>query len=88
MDPKVNFGPVVSKGQFEKILGYFDIAKKEGLELAVGGKRSNRTGYFIEPTIYTNVSLLTIIQFPKISVNRCRQQASFGGKKYSAPFFV
>lgn len=39
-----------------KILGYIESGKKEGAKVAAGGKRVNRDGYFIEPTLFTNVT--------------------------------
>lgn len=49
-------GAIVSKGHFEKILAYIELAKKEGGTVLCGGKAINpggdcSNGYFIEPTI-------------------------------------
>jgi len=46
-------GPLVSKGQWERVNAYIQGAIKEGAKLYTGGKRpSNLTeGYFLEPTI-------------------------------------
>ncbi|VFQ63071.1 unnamed protein product [Cuscuta campestris] len=54
-DPNVQQGPQVDKNQFEKILSYIEIGKKEGATLLTGGNPIHRKGYFIEPTIFTNV---------------------------------
>lgn len=48
-------GPQITKQQFEKILGYVEAGKKEGATLLCGGERFGDKGYFIEPTIFTNV---------------------------------
>ena len=48
-------GPQVDKIQFEKILGYIECGKQEGAKLVLGGNRIGTKGYFIEPTIFTNV---------------------------------
>lgn len=52
-------GPVTTKPQYEKILSYLEIAKKEGAECVLGGTKATRPecgdGWFIEPTIYTSV---------------------------------
>ena len=52
-------GPVINGKAVEKITGYFDIAKEEGLTLEFGGKIAEgeglENGNFIEPTLYTNV---------------------------------
>lgn len=51
-------GPQNSKMQYEKILGYIDSGKSEGATLHLGGNvasSGNGKGYFIEPTIFTDV---------------------------------
>lgn len=35
---------------------YIDAGKKEGAKVEIGGKRHGDQGYFIEPTIFSNVS--------------------------------
>ncbi|XP_020233236.1 aldehyde dehydrogenase family 2 member C4 isoform X1 [Cajanus cajan] len=54
-DPKVQQGPQVDKKQFEKILSYIEHGKREGATLLTGGKRVGNKGYYIEPTIFSNV---------------------------------
>lgn len=54
-DPKVNQGPQVDKRQFEKILSYIEHGKREGANLLCGGNRHGEKGYFIQPTIFTDV---------------------------------
>ncbi|KAI6660893.1 Retinol dehydrogenase 2 [Oopsacas minuta] len=49
-------GPQVDQIQFEKILGLVESGKKEGAKLECGGKRWGDKGYFIEPTIFSNVT--------------------------------
>jgi len=56
-DEKTVIGPVNNKRQFERILGFIDSAKSEGANLATGGKRAFNKGYFVEPTVFTNVSM-------------------------------
>ncbi len=47
----------------EKILGYIDLGKKEGASLLTGGKRFGTKGFFIEPTVFSNVTdTMTIAQ--------------------------
>jgi aldehyde dehydrogenase (NAD+) len=48
-------GPQVDNEQFEKILGYIETGKKEGAKLQTGGKRWGDKGYFIEPTVFSDV---------------------------------
>ena len=47
-------GPQVDKVQFDRVMGYLDLAKKEGLDVRTGGGRERDSGYFIEPTIIAN----------------------------------
>lgn len=49
-------GPQVDDEMFNKVLGYIDSAKKEGAKLEVGGERIGSKGYFIQPTVFSNVT--------------------------------
>jgi aldehyde dehydrogenase (NAD+) len=49
-------GPVIDERQFKRILEYIDIGKKEGARLVCGGNRIGNKGYFIEPTIFADVT--------------------------------
>lgn len=51
----VFMGPVVNEAACEKILDYIEIGKTEG-ELVLGGMRAAGEGYFIQPTIFKEVS--------------------------------
>ena len=55
MDEAVTFGPLVSEAQMEIVLGYIGTGVKEGATLAHGGKRADREGFFVEPTVFTDV---------------------------------
>ena len=54
-DPQTQLGPVVSKRHFERVMGFIDGAREEGAYVATGGKRAIDAGYFIQPTLFTNV---------------------------------
>ena len=57
-DPSTEMGPVVSRDQFERVLGYLESGRREGAEALCGGapsKLSEQGGYFIEPTIFAGV---------------------------------
>ncbi|KAF9019855.1 aldehyde dehydrogenase [Hymenopellis radicata] len=43
--------PQVSEVQLKRVLGYIDIAKKEGAQVLVGGSQMGSTGYYFEPAI-------------------------------------
>ncbi|XP_063716629.1 aldehyde dehydrogenase X, mitochondrial-like [Symsagittifera roscoffensis] len=51
----IRYGPQVDKIQFEKILDFIDSGKKEGAKLECGGGRLTEKGYFVEPTVFSNV---------------------------------
>jgi aldehyde dehydrogenase (NAD+) len=55
LDPATQLGPLASRAQLEKVTQYFEIARTEGLELLTGGRQIERTGFFVEPTVYGNV---------------------------------
>jgi aldehyde dehydrogenase (NAD+) len=52
-------GPITTRPQYEKVLGYIDIAKKEGAQLLMGGGPASRPecgdGWFVEPTVFAGV---------------------------------
>jgi len=56
LDVSVNFGPMVSAVQIDKVLRYIDIAKSEGARLVTGGKRVAREGFFMKPTVFADVT--------------------------------
>jgi betaine-aldehyde dehydrogenase len=55
-DEAVNFGPMVSEAQMNIVLGYLDKGVAEGATLVHGGKRADRDGFFIEPTVFSDVT--------------------------------
>jgi len=54
-DPTTQQGPQIDKTQFDKIMDYIELGKKEGATCATGGKRVGSKGFFIEPTVFTSV---------------------------------
>lgn len=56
MDEAVNFGPMVSAAQMEIVLGYLNKGVDEGAKLVAGGKLADREGFFIEPTVFADVT--------------------------------
>lgn len=60
-DSKTEMGPVINAEAVNKILSYIEIGQKEdGARLASGGSRLSKGayahGYFIEPTVFTDVA--------------------------------
>ena len=48
-------GPQVSQVQFDRIMNYIQAGKDAGATVEIGGNRKGDKGYFIEPTIFSNV---------------------------------
>ncbi|XP_055322717.1 aldehyde dehydrogenase X, mitochondrial-like [Sitodiplosis mosellana] len=55
-DASVQQGPQVDDESFTKVLSYIESGKKEGAKLQVGGNRIGNCGYFIEPTVFSDVT--------------------------------
>jgi phenylacetaldehyde dehydrogenase len=49
-------GPLISQKQLTRVLGYLDQGKSDGVEIVTGGHRLDRKGYFVHPTVLTNVA--------------------------------
>jgi betaine-aldehyde dehydrogenase len=58
MDEGTLLGPIVSRGQYDKIVSAIERARIDGATIAFGGRRpaSLDSGYFIEPTVLTDIS--------------------------------
>jgi len=56
-DSGTQIGPIATPPQFRRIMDYVDIAKAEGATCVLGGRARPElgAGYFVEPTIFTNV---------------------------------
>ncbi|WP_458792518.1 betaine-aldehyde dehydrogenase [Yoonia sp. MH D7] len=55
-DPATNFGPMVSANQRDIVEGFIAKGIAEGARLVTGGKRVDGQGYFIEPTVFADVT--------------------------------
>ncbi|CAK0859791.1 unnamed protein product [Prorocentrum cordatum] len=53
--PICDLGPQVDKIQFERVLDYIEAGKKEGANVALGGGRLGTKGYYVQPTVFTEV---------------------------------
>ncbi|HEY0427724.1 MAG TPA: aldehyde dehydrogenase family protein [Pyrinomonadaceae bacterium] len=81
LDERTEVGPVINQAAMEKILSYIEIGQKEDrATLACGGNRLTKgeykNGYFIEPTVFTDVK-------PKM---RIEQEEIFGPVTCVIPF--
>jgi phenylacetaldehyde dehydrogenase len=63
LDPQAHAGPLVSKEQFERVLGYIEAGKRDGASVAMGGDAPTADGYYVNPTILVDVN-------PQMSVVR------------------
>jgi phenylacetaldehyde dehydrogenase len=55
LEQTTQMGPLVSKEQQERVLGYIDSGKKQGASITVGGEAPSHPGYFVKPTVMVNV---------------------------------
>ena len=56
LDPSTQQGPQVDKTQFDKIMSYIDKGKRSGAECVTGGDRFGDKGYYVQPTVFDNVT--------------------------------
>lgn len=56
MDPETSFGPMVSERQMQIVLGYIEKGKAEGARLVTGGHRVDRDGFYLQPTVFADVT--------------------------------
>ena len=76
LDPKTEVGPLIAKEHFDKVTGYFSIAKEDGATVAAGGVRVGEEGYFVRPTLFTGAN----------NKMRIAQEEIFGPVLTSIPF--
>lgn len=83
-DMNTTMGAIINQQQFDRVSGFIQSALNEGAHLACGGQRPKNdqldAGYFIEPTVFTEVnSSMTIAQEeifgPVLSVLRWTDEA-------------
>jgi phenylacetaldehyde dehydrogenase len=55
LDPQTQMGPLVSREQQERVLGYIDAGRSEGASIVTGGNAPSHPGYFVKPTVLVNV---------------------------------
>jgi aminomuconate-semialdehyde/2-hydroxymuconate-6-semialdehyde dehydrogenase len=72
-DRATQLGPLISQEHRQKVLSYYDLARREGAEVIAGGGvpdigGKNAGGWYIEPTVWTNLR----------RDSRCQQEEVFG----------
>ena len=55
IDPSSELGPLVSDVQRDRVCGYIASGVGQGATVAAGGGRVGERGYFVQPTVLTNV---------------------------------
>ena len=59
LDPASDMGPIANKSEYDKLLNYMEVGKKDGARLVAGGKAADvgtGKGYFVEPTVFADVN--------------------------------
>jgi 4-guanidinobutyraldehyde dehydrogenase/NAD-dependent aldehyde dehydrogenase len=58
LDPKTRLGAIVDQAQLNTVLGFIESGKKEGADVRLGGNRVRQEsgGFFVEPTVFSNVN--------------------------------
>ncbi len=84
LDSETMVGAQASAQQFEKILGYFDIARAEGAEVLTGGAAAEQAealqgGFYIQPTLLKGHNGMRVFQEeifgPVVAVTTFRDEA-------------
>lgn len=52
-NPESQMGPLVSEEQLNRVLGFLESGKADGVKTVIGGNRVGDRGYFVEPTVLT-----------------------------------
>lgn len=55
LDPQTQMGPLVSREQQERVLGYIDSGRKQGAKVIAGGEAPEHPGYYVKPTVLAEV---------------------------------
>ncbi|WP_298558094.1 betaine-aldehyde dehydrogenase [uncultured Aliiroseovarius sp.] len=56
LDPETSFGPMVSEGQLNIVMNYIEKGKEEGARLVYGGTRIEGDGFYLQPTVFADVT--------------------------------
>lgn len=55
IDPATEMGPLVSEEQLDRVSGYIESGREQGAKVLSGGKRASDKGYFVAPTVFTDI---------------------------------
>lgn len=79
LDPATEIGPLIHQRHFDKVSGYFEIARKESLDVRVGGASAKGvpgSGLYVEPTLFCGAT----------SQSRVAREEIFGPVLTAIPF--
>ncbi|WP_084435892.1 aldehyde dehydrogenase family protein [Aldersonia kunmingensis] len=51
----IEIGPMISEAHYDRVCGYLDRAREQGIRAAIGGTPLPGAGYFIAPTVFVDV---------------------------------
>ena len=54
-DDHALIGPIISEKQLNRVMGFIDEGKRDGVQVVTGGARLDRSGYFVHPTVLTDI---------------------------------
>jgi phenylacetaldehyde dehydrogenase len=55
LDPGTQMGPLVSREQQERVMGYIESGRTEGASIVAGGEAPAHPGYYVKPTVMADV---------------------------------
>ena len=79
-DENTMYGPLADKKQFERVMGFLQGAREEGVQVLVGGERQGDKGTFVKPTVFLNPDLKSKVYTdeifgPVISIRTFKDEA-------------
>jgi 5-carboxymethyl-2-hydroxymuconic-semialdehyde dehydrogenase len=76
LDPSTDIGPLIHPLHTEKVLSFFDVARKENANIAIGGELAGQGGNYVLPTLFTRAD----------NTMRIAQEEIFGPVLTAIPF--
>ncbi len=56
LDPQTTMGPLVSRAQYDRVMGYIAVGREQGGAVVAGGARGpQRAGFFVQPTVFAGM---------------------------------
>jgi 5-carboxymethyl-2-hydroxymuconic-semialdehyde dehydrogenase len=56
LDPATEIGPLIHPAHVAKVLGYFDVAREEGVAIPIGGRPHAEGGNYVQPTVFAGAT--------------------------------